>query len=100
MQVTWKDIKNNIDDCVTICEKDGMMIFRIIESRYGYYADYYDNLLFRTPSLTYHEADILAKEKIGNDSVDTRLEIVKEFFLEDYKEQVFNRALQVERIII
>lgn len=76
------------------------MIFRIIESRYGYYADYYDNLLFRTPNLTYHEASISAKEKTGNDSVDSRLEIAKEFFLEDYKEQVSNKLFQFERIKI
>lgn len=92
--------KCDIDDCVTICEKEGMMIFRIIESRYGYYADYYDNLLFRTPNLTYHEAGISAKEKTGNDSVDSRLEIAKEFFLEDYKEQVSNKLFQLERINI
>lgn len=98
MEVTWKDIKNTIDDCVTICKKDGLTVFRIIETRYGYFADYYDNSLFHSPSLTYYEAGVLAKEKIGDDSMVNRLEIAKEFFLEDYKEQILKRITQLERM--
>lgn len=95
MKITWKDIKNSIDDCVTICKKDGLTVFRILKSRYGYFADYYDNSLFRTPSLTYHDAGKLAKQKFNADSMDKRLEVAKEFFLEDYREQVLKRTMQL-----
>ena len=95
MGITWEDIENSIDDCVTICKKDGLTVFRILESRHGYFADYYDNSLFRTPSLTYYNAGKLAKEKFNDDSMDNRLEIAKEFFLEDYREQVLKRTMQL-----
>ena len=94
-EITWKDMKNNVDDCVTICKKNGLTVFRIIESRYGYYADYYDNTLFNTPNFTYHEAGRLAKEKFSDDSMENRLKVAKEFFLENYEEQVLKRIMQL-----
>lgn len=87
--IIWKDIENSVNDCSSICKKGNITVFRIMESRDSFYADYYDNVLFKTPRLTYLEAAQMAKEKYGEDTLKNRLEIAKDFFVEDYREQNF-----------
>lgn len=93
-------MENNIDDCVTICKKDGITIFRIIEAKYGYHADYFDNRLFTSPNLSYLEASKISKTKLGDDSLENRLIIAKEFFLDDYREQIFNTRFKLEHMSV
>lgn len=100
MGIKWSDMENNIDDCVTICKKDRITIFRIIEGRYGYYADYFDNRLFTSPNLSYLEAAQISKTKLGNDSLENRLIIAKEFFLDNYREQIFNTIFKLEHMSV
>lgn len=85
--IIWEDIKNSINVCASICKKNGITVFKIIKSRDSFYADYYDNRLFKTPMLTYLEAAEKSKEKYGKDTLENRLEIAKNFFIEDYREQ-------------
>ncbi len=89
--IIWEDIKNSINDCASICKRNNITVFRIMESRDSFYADYYDNTLFKTPRLTYLEAAQMAKEKYGEDTLKNRLEIAKVFFIENYREQRFKR---------
>ncbi len=100
MEITWEDIENSINDCATICKKNGLTIFRIMESRYGFYADYFNNRLFTSPNLTYHEAAQIAKNKMGNDTLNNRLLVAKEFFLENYKDQIFNTMSELQYMSI
>lgn len=100
MGIKWVDMENNIDDCVTICKKDGITIFRIIEAKYGYHADYSDNRLFTSPNLSYLEATQISKFKLGDDSLENRLIIAKEFFLDNYREQIFNTRLKLECVSV
>ncbi len=100
MEITWKDVENSINDCATICKKDGLAIFSIMESRYGFYADYYNNRLFTSPHLSYHRAAQIAKNKMGNDTLDNRLLVAKEFFLENYKNQIFNTISELQSMSI
>lgn len=95
MKVTWRDIENSIDDCVAICKKDNRTVFRIMESRYGFYADYHTNRLFESPHLTYEDAGKLAKEKFKEDTFENRLLIAKDFFLEDYIQQAFTTIAEL-----
>lgn len=87
--IAWKDIENSIDDCVSICKKNNITVLRIMESRDSYYADYYDNSLFKTPRLTYAKAAQMAEDKFGKATLKNRLEVAKTFFIEDYREQRF-----------
>lgn len=89
--IEWKDIENSINDCASICKKDAKTVFKIMESRDSFYADYYDNGLFCSPRLTYLQAAQMAKEKFGEDTLKNRLEVAKDFFVEDYREQRFKR---------
>ena len=98
--VIWVDVKNSINDCVSICKKNGVTVFRIMESRDSFYADYYDNTLFKTPRLTYLEAAQMSKEKYGEDTLEKRLEIAKNFFIEDYREQRFKRIMVLNNMSI
>jgi len=100
MEVTWVDIEDSINDCVTICKKNNLTIFRIMKSKYGFYADYFDNRLFESPSLTYYEAAQIAKNKMDNDTLNNRLLVAKEFFLENYKDQIFNTIFKLQRMSI
>ena len=100
MEVAWEDLEYSVDDCATICKKDRLTVFRIMEARDCYYADYYNNRLFNSPKLTYYEAAQIAKEKFGNDSLENRLVVAKEFFLKNYKEQVFKTRLELNRMDI
>lgn len=91
--IIWEDIENSINDCASICKKNNLTVFKIMESRDSFYADYYDNTLFRTPRLTYLEAAQMAKRKYGEDTLKNRLEIAKDFFIENYREQRFKRII-------
>lgn len=96
MKLEWKDYDFS-NDCAASLWKNGISLFRIMKARDGYYAEYIDSRLFRTPVLSYHEASKLAKEKFGEDSTDW-LTVAKEFFVEDYKEQVWKRKMELENI--
>lgn len=98
--IIWEDIENSINDCASICKKNNIIVFRIMESRDSFYADYYDNNLFKTPRITYLEAAQMAKEKYGEDTLKNRLEIAKDFFVEDYREQRFNRIIKLNNMDI
>lgn len=99
-EISWKDIKNSIDDCASICKKNNLTIFRIMESRDSFYADYFDNRLFKSPRLTYYEASQIAKNKMNEDSLENRLTVAKEYFLENYKKQVFERISTLQNMSI
>lgn len=88
IETLWKDIQNSVDNCITVCKKNGLTIFKIMKSENNFYADYFNNTLFHTPTLTYYEASKLAKNKFNKDSLENRLIVAKEFFLNDYKMQV------------
>lgn len=51
MEFTWIDVENSFNDCATVCKKNGLTIFRIMESKYGFYADYFNNRLFNRQNL-------------------------------------------------
>lgn len=86
--MTWQMIEPNDDNCVAILKKNGLIVFKIIQSRYGFYVDYWNNRMFETPHLNIVTAGNEAAKKFGADSVENRIEIAKEFFVEDYKTQI------------
>ena len=45
--IIWEDIKNSINDCASICKRNNITVFRIMESRDSFYADYYDNTFLK-----------------------------------------------------
>ena len=96
----WKDIDGLGLDCMSTCRKSNLIVFRIMKSEDGFYADYYNNRLFISPSLTYLEAAQMAKEKYGKDSIKNRLNIAKEYFLEDYREQVSERIRTLQSMSV
>lgn len=98
--IIWEDIENSINDCASICKKNGVTVLKIMESRDSFYADYYDNTLFKTPRLTYLEAACMSKEKYGEDTLENRLKIAKNFFIEDYREQIFKRRMVLNNMNI
>lgn len=97
-EIMWKDYDFS-NDCATSLWKNEINVFRIMQAREGYYAEYFDSGLFKSPFLTYHEVSKMAKEKFGEDSEDW-LSAAKEFFVEDYKEQVAKRKMQLENMSI
>jgi len=99
MGIIWVDSTNYADDCVATLKKDGITVFRIFESRSGYYAEYYDTL-FKTPHLSYEEAGKIAKEELDDDSIETRRAVAKEFFSEDYKQQIKMKIIQLKNMQI
>ena len=97
-EITWKDYEFS-NDCGASLWKNEVCVFRIMQARDGYYAEYFDSGLFKSPFLTYYEASKMAKEKFGEDSKDW-LSAAKEFFVEDYKKQVLKRKMQLENMSI
>ena len=95
-EITWKDYEFSSDYAASLW-KNEICVFRIMRARDGYYAEYFDSGLFRSPFLKYHEVSKMVKEKFGEDSTDW-LPVVKEFFVEDYKEQVAKRKRQLENM--
>ena len=83
--MNWENVESHIRGCIAICRKDNLVVFEIIESRNYYYADYYNNQILRSPKLFYSTAADMAKKKYNEDSLQNRLSVAKEFFLEDYR---------------
>lgn len=98
--IIWEDIENSINDCASICKKNNITVFRIMKLIDSFYADYYDNALFKTPRLTYLKAAQMAKENYKEDTLKNRLEIAKTFFVEDYREQRFKRIMTLNTMDI
>lgn len=100
MGIRYVDLEKNVDDCVTKMSKNGLTIFRIIETRCGYIAEYFDNSLFKSPSLSYDEASKIAREKYGENSKGNMLKAAKVFFMEDYISQTKKRMKQLQEMDI
>lgn len=100
MDVVWYDVKDSVNNCVTVCKKNGLIVFKIIRAKDHYFADYYNNNLFHTPILTYHAAAEISKIKFLDDDLENRLIVVKEFFLENYKEQVVKVTAEINKMAV
>lgn len=98
--LVWEDAVNSGSDWVAACIKGGRVLFQIKEAKFCYYADYDDNSLFKTATLPYYKAAQMAEEKFGSVTVENRLEVAKEYFLEDYKEQVFKKMMELQSLSI
>lgn len=97
-EIVWEDYDFSSDYAASLW-KNEIRVFSIMKARDGYYAEYFDSGLFKSPFLTYHEAKKMAKEKFGEDLKDW-LSAAKEFFVEDYKKQVLKRKMQLENMSI
>lgn len=94
--MTWQMMEPNDENCVAMLKKNGLIVFKIIQSRYGYYADYWNNKIFETPHLDIVTAGNMATKEFGSDSIDNRIEVAKEFFVEDYKSQIAKTVRELE----
>lgn len=85
MGLIWKDINNKSVDIISIGKLNGKTIMKIIESKDGYYAKFFDERMFKTEFLSYYTASKKAKSEFGMDTIKNRLEVAKNYFIDYYR---------------
>lgn len=83
----WKDYMDVSSDCVSILKKNGLTVFKIMHGRNSYHT-IYNHRAFKNSRLSYFEAALLAEKTYGEDTLENRIKIAKDYFIDDFNKQV------------